>query len=254
MSFSTAFNPSFVKSAFPVPNSVREVSFPKRSTTEDFGLSIMEKLFHPCVIVLLDQYSNVKYVSSNSFHLLAYTSEELENKMLRNSLAFLHAEDKEPVMRARQKIEEISKTITQSEMSEYRFVLNYRFRRGDGKYIHLSEEKICMTDHAGNYKCFLLFKDLSAERPFIRVHLEWLKYQNGAYLKINSYVPTAAETYFSQREIEVLQLIKDGNSSKEIADTLSISINTVRNHRSNLFKKTHARNMIELLNYVDAIG
>lgn len=253
MLLSTNLKSTLINSAFQAHTSAREISFHKGSVAEDFGLTMIEKLFHPCVIVLQDHYSNVKYVSSNGVHLFGYTSEDLKNKVFRNITACLHTEDNESFVRARQKIETLSRTISQQEMLEYRFVMNYRFRRGDGKYIHILEERIYMADHLGNYKSFLLFKDISAERPFIRVRLEWLKYHNGTYLKINSYVPTSAETYFSQREIEVLQLIKEGCSSKEIADALCISINTVRNHRSNLFKKAQARNMVELLNYADSM-
>jgi DNA-binding NarL/FixJ family response regulator len=39
------------------------------------------------------------------------------------------------------------------------------------------------------------------------------------------------------REVEVLKLIAQGYKSKEIADYLSISINTVDKHRGNLMRK-----------------
>jgi two-component system response regulator NreC len=39
------------------------------------------------------------------------------------------------------------------------------------------------------------------------------------------------------REVEVLKLIAEGYKSKEIADYLSISINTVDKHRANLMRK-----------------
>ncbi|QHT68796.1 hypothetical protein GXP67_20145 [Rhodocytophaga rosea] len=232
----------------------REISIHKQSAAEGLGLQMIERLFHPCVIVLQDKYMNVSYLSENSLHLFGYGIDDLKNTVFRNTANYLPAEDKELFLRARQKIDEFSRTIRQREIQEHRFVMNYRFRRGDGKYIHLMEERISIADPTGKYSYFLLFKDISAEKPFMRVHLQWLKYQNGAYTKINSYVPAVDESNFSQREIEVLQLIKEGFSSKEIADTLSISINTVRNHRSNLFKKSHARNMVELLNYAASVA
>lgn len=45
----------------------------------------------------------------------------------------------------------------------------------------------------------------------------------------------------------MIQLIKEGLSSKETADRLCISVNTVRNHRSNPFRKTNARNRVDLV-------
>ncbi|HVE61596.1 MAG TPA: response regulator transcription factor, partial [Chitinophagaceae bacterium] len=41
----------------------------------------------------------------------------------------------------------------------------------------------------------------------------------------------------SQREIEIISFIKKGNSSKEIADALHISVKTVEVHRYNILKK-----------------
>ncbi len=53
-------------------------------------------------------------------------------------------------------------------------------------------------------------------------------------------VPTqesAISTNLSQREIEVLKLVAMGFINKEIAETLSISINTVLTHRRNITAK-----------------
>lgn len=49
----------------------------------------------------------------------------------------------------------------------------------------------------------------------------------------------------SQREIEILQLIEKGKMSKEIANNLSISINTVNRHRQNILEKLRVKNSIE---------
>lgn len=48
---------------------------------------------------------------------------------------------------------------------------------------------------------------------------------------------------FSRREREVLQLIFQGFSSKEIADNLFISLQTVESHRKNMISKACAKNM-----------
>lgn len=50
------------------------------------------------------------------------------------------------------------------------------------------------------------------------------------------------------RELEVIRLIKQGLTNKEIASYLSISVNTVNNHIANIFSKTNVRSRIDLLN------
>ena len=55
--------------------------------------------------------------------------------------------------------------------------------------------------------------------------------------------PDAGGELLSPREIEILTLIAEGKSSKEIADLLSISIMTVYNHRINIKNKLISRGM-----------
>jgi len=51
------------------------------------------------------------------------------------------------------------------------------------------------------------------------------------------------------REREVLKLIAEGNSSKEIADLLFISIRTVEHHRANIMRKLNIKNTATLVKY-----
>jgi len=52
----------------------------------------------------------------------------------------------------------------------------------------------------------------------------------------------------TKRETEVLFCIADGLSTKQIADKLFVSKNTVANHRRNMLKKSGAKSSSELLN------
>ncbi len=58
----------------------------------------------------------------------------------------------------------------------------------------------------------------------------------------------------TKREQEVLELILDGKLSKEIAEILFISQNTVENHRTNLFKKFQVSNLAELIKQAARLG
>lgn len=55
----------------------------------------------------------------------------------------------------------------------------------------------------------------------------------------------------SIREMEVVGLLKKGFSSKEIADTLFLSVKTVEIHRYNVLKKLNLRNTAALINFVN---
>ena len=51
------------------------------------------------------------------------------------------------------------------------------------------------------------------------------------------------------REREVLQLIAEGKSNKDIANLLSLSVYTVESHRANLMEKLNVRGLPELILY-----
>ena len=51
------------------------------------------------------------------------------------------------------------------------------------------------------------------------------------------------------RELQVLKLIAEAHSSKEIADMLVISIKTVERHRANILVKLGMRDRVELTRY-----
>lgn len=58
----------------------------------------------------------------------------------------------------------------------------------------------------------------------------------------------------SRRELDVVQLIKEGLSSKEIAQKLELSLKTVEVHRYNILKKLHLKNTAALVNFINSQG
>lgn len=57
--------------------------------------------------------------------------------------------------------------------------------------------------------------------------------------------PSALAT-LSPRELQVLRLVAEGNSSKEIATVLALSEQTVRSYRKTLMRKLHVNNAVNL--------
>lgn len=62
------------------------------------------------------------------------------------------------------------------------------------------------------------------------------------------------ERAITDREEEILKLVAEGHSSKEIADLLVISIKTVERHRSNLMAKLGMKDRLELTRYAIRAG
>lgn len=55
----------------------------------------------------------------------------------------------------------------------------------------------------------------------------------------------------TDRELQIIQQIKDGHSSREIAEQLNISLKTVEVHRHNILKKLRLKNSASLVNFIN---
>ncbi|MFN5168936.1 MAG: response regulator [Cyclobacteriaceae bacterium] len=75
---------------------------------------------------------------------------------------------------------------------------------------------------------------------------EWRKHFN-VRIPQNSHYP-------SPREFDLLNHLRHGKSTKEIADLLSLSVNTIESYRKNLMNRAHAKNVAELINWGFEMG
>lgn len=89
--------------------------------------------------------------------------------------------------------------------------------------------------------CFFVFLCIALDIPLVETKEDKFMRKELSIEDVQTYGIT-------QREFEVIQLIKKGLTNKEIASELSISVNTVNNHIANIFDKTEVRSRIDLLN------
>jgi two-component system invasion response regulator UvrY len=67
---------------------------------------------------------------------------------------------------------------------------------------------------------------------------------------MNNEEPGNGKDLLSKREVEVVQLIKRGRSSKEIAGDMFIATKTVEVHRHNILKKLKLKNTAALVDFI----
>lgn len=142
-----------------------------------------------------------------------------------------------------------------NEINQIQFSYNYKVKRKDGSKIwtlHLMT--VIEADEQGNPLLTLVqLMDITHIKKDDKVDICISKRNEKGI-----YVPVYLESYpnemktdniLSQRELEILTLISNGDSSKSIADKLNISVHTVNNHRKRMLEKTGCKNSSELINY-----
>jgi DNA-binding NarL/FixJ family response regulator len=74
------------------------------------------------------------------------------------------------------------------------------------------------------------------------------------YRRLLSQPASAEVNPLTEREREILQLVAEGRTNREIADLLTVSIKTVQAHRSNIMEKLGAHDRTDLVKYAIRMG
>jgi DNA-binding CsgD family transcriptional regulator len=130
--------------------------------------------------------------------------------------------------------------ISPEKRSDYYLCCNLRMKDCNNKYLNISHRMFYINyDATGSARLSLCLYNLSFDDANRHIIFNSLTSETIALENFN------CKNILSSREIEIIQLIEQGYKSKDIAEKLSISINTVNRHRQNILFKLHANNSIE---------
>jgi DNA-binding CsgD family transcriptional regulator len=140
---------------------------------------------------------------------------------------------------------------------EFKAVFDYRVRGREGKYVRIIEQQIPLEfDKSGNVWLALSLVDLSPDNDLEAPFHGRLKNRHTGelYYFPPEEDPAEQNLRLTNREKEILQLISRGLISKEIADKLYISVNTVNTHRQRIIEKLNVSNTYEAIRYAHERG
>src|SRR5262249_47746247 len=90
---------------------------------------------------------------------------------------------------------------------------------------------------------------LSRHRPFFTDKVSEVLLETFLKTSKDRVEESAATSVLSPREREILQLLAEGRSNKEVAARLTISIKTVETHRAAIMRKIGVNSVVELVHY-----
>lgn len=144
------------------------------------------------------------------------------------------------------------------EKTKIKVVNEYRILDRNNAYIRVIEQHQALElDLRGNVWLSLGVIDVSPNQdPNAVFRSSVMDFRTGRVYPVDyaGLKAPASAVVLSEREKEVMALIRDGYLSKEISDMLSISVHTVNTHRQRILKKLDANNSIEALRYARQLG
>lgn len=122
------------------------------------------------------------------------------------------------------------------ERKDYKLINDYRIKDGSDKYIRVIEQfQTLELDKHGNIWLALCVMDLSPNQDIsLPLQNKVINVKTG---ELFHFPKTTKKIDLSKREKEILELVSEGIISKEIADNLFISVNTVNTHRQKILEK-----------------
>ena len=213
----------------------------------------LSELTHSIVLVFDCCTKKFVFVSNNIPQSYGIDSERLFINGHEPVLEIIHPGDIYYGLLVRKKIYSLLSSLSAEEKMKHKMVHEMRVKNVRGEYIRIIEqEQAIELDKSGNIWLMLSVIDVDAshESEITKSHL--YNFETGKQIFID--LSDTLEEPLTNRELSVLQLMKQGLLSKEIANSLNVSINTINTHRQNILLKLKANNSIEAVNIAQRLG
>lgn len=165
----------------------------------------------------------------------------------------IHTEDLQKKYRLEFEFFQLLNHLTIQERMDYEMITKLRIKDKDGKYVLVKHRLlyIASSDDGSIWLALCLYNMIYDHPGFSIPQGAIMNKQTGKIIEHNE---DRFNGFLSTREKEILQLIKHGKRSKEIADQLALSINTVNRHRQNIFQKLNVSNALEACKIAETMG
>ena len=210
----------------------------------------MAGISHSCLFTVDVFRKSYDFASLSFSDLFGYKTDWLNTIEKRDIFLeeMIHPDDREKLMDMQIGHARFIYSLDPRCRNDYSTIYTFRLRHTQYHYLNvISRQKVIQPDANGKAWIILgevnILPDQSSGRGVrgITVNMKTGQIRNIQPGAIN-------ESGLSDRELEVLRLIRTGRFSKEIADRLCISIRTVNNHRKNILRKLQAANSAEAIN------
>lgn len=209
-----------------------------------------------CISVLSDMKTRKSYIYYSSLAELLNldtTEKEIHSIWEDKLLSRIHKEDLQKKYQLEFQFFQLLSSVKVAERVNYGVVTKLRVKNAEGTNLVLQHRLLYISSSAdGSVRLALCLYNVMFDHPGFDIPEGVII--NTRTGKIIDPYQHGIEEILSSREKAVLQLVKRGHRSKEIAANLSLSIHTVNRHRQNIFQKLNVTNALEACRAAEAMG
>ena len=222
----------------------------RRASIREFSQMSQSCIF--TVDVFKERYD---FASDNFAHIFGYNPMWIKTIRKQGDLLEerIHPDDRAQLIEHQIEHGEFIYSLPPEKRNDYQQIFQIRMLNARQQYVNvISRHQVIQKDKKGKAWMIMGVMDLSPDQtPAERVKRTVINRKTGEILAA-AIIPV--EQQLTNREKEILILIRQGFLSKEIAYKLNLSIYTVSNHRKNILAKLQVDNVIEAINRAENFG
>ncbi len=195
------------------------------------------------------------YISRKYESLLGYDIEQAESEGNTYFDSKIHPEDLKILLREGIIFLRYGLQADREALKSHKLISDYRVLNSKDEYVRVIEQKMVMElDSGGHPWLTLCLLDISPDQDTgLPCRNRLVNLRNGEIFSFRD-ISEEEESLLTRREAEILHLISLGYLSKQIADRLFISVNTVNTHRQRIIGKLNVPNTQAAISYARRMG
>lgn len=222
----------------------------KRASIRQFS-----QMSQSCIFTVDVFKKRYDFASDNFAHIFGYNPTWIKTIRKQGDLLEerIHPDDRAQLIEYQIEHGQFIYSLPPEERNDYQQIFQIRMLNARQQYINvISRQQVIQKDRNGKAWMIMGVMDITPDQtPVGKVKRTVVNRKTGEIL---ASVTTPPEKQLTNREKEILLLIRQGFLSKEIAYKLNLSIYTVNNHRKNILTKLNVDNVIEAINTAGDYG
>lgn len=213
-------------------------------------LGEMDKISSACISIFDMSTGSHTYLSSKFFDLLGYDPVALADNEIEYINSRVHPDDLLTLTRNGVETLRFYTELPLTSKRDFKLVSEYRISKGDGSLVRVIEQlQPLELDSRGSIWLSLSFMEFAPNQDVTAPATSSI-----VNFKTGEVLPVGRSEMLTDREREILGLVRDGKASKHIAGELSISVHTVNTHRQRILEKLEVGNSVEAVRYAQQLG